>query len=96
VARASCFTEGVVRSDHPTGPPSFLHDGASHPPNIDLVVAAPDSRGDEWASIIDHEDGDDSLTTDGVALGVAAVVQSLDLGLTGIDLGLVFLFIFKN
>jgi hypothetical protein len=32
-----------------------------------------DSGGDKQASGIDHEDSNDSLTTDGVDLGVAAV-----------------------
>jgi hypothetical protein len=71
-------------------PPSFLHDGASHPPNINLVVAVADSGGDERVSGVDHEDGDDSPTTDGVDLGVAVVVQGLDLSPTGLDLGSVF------
>jgi hypothetical protein len=44
------------------------------------AVAAPRchrcaSRCDEWASGIDHEDGDDSPMMDDVDLGVAEVVQ---------------------
>jgi hypothetical protein len=53
-------------------------------------MAEADSGGDEQASGI--EDGEDSLTMDGMALGVAAVVQGLDLGLTGLDLSLMFFF----
>jgi hypothetical protein len=51
-------------------------------------MAAADSGGDEQAN--DIEDGEDSLTMDDMALGVAAVVQGLDLGLTGLDLSLMF------
>jgi hypothetical protein len=55
-------------------------------------VAAADSRGDEQPSNIDHEDGDDSPTTD-IVDGVAAVVQALRS--TGLDVVSVF-FTFKN
>jgi hypothetical protein len=79
---------GHCQVGHQTTPSSFLHDGTSPPPNISLIMAAADSGGDEQASGI--EDGEDSLTMDDMALGVAAVVQGLDLGLTGLDLSLMF------
>jgi hypothetical protein len=66
--------QGYCRVGPPDDAPLFLHDGASRPPNIDLIVATVDSGGDERASGIDHEDGNDSPTTDGVDLGAAAVV----------------------
>lgn len=59
-------------------------------------MAAADSGGDERASGVDKEDGDDSPTMDGVDLGVAVVVQGLYLGPTSLDLGSMFFIIFKK